>query len=346
MNQAETEADNKRVIARLAELRAKMPGDRTEALAREPLIQTEAEAHADNKRVIARLTILRAKATAAAAASLRIAAAAEEDWARNITPAPRMEDRVALWQLSVHCEATTDARNEAFSLHCSVMQVESAYRNAFEKFNEAAQEYNKALAGAKEKAAVMRTINRGLTKSATVEKLVLLAHDAQELREISAAVDASSAAEARFDAAMAVVDVTEAEIDRWRKIMDCYDCAAVSNLHQAIMDAEASAISISAALFALIAPKAKKYVYDDVSHMALVNQCIDQGLVIDIHKHAIKMNNSFAAHGVKKHVVVCCVCGAKYGMKRCSGCSSPARYCSRECQAAVWPKHKAACGMK
>ena len=41
-------------------------------------------------------------------------------------------------------------------------------------------------------------------------------------------------------------------------------------------------------------------------------------------------------------IVVCNACAKMIGVKRCSGCST--RYCSRECQVAAWPSHKACCG--
>ena len=45
-----------------------------------------------------------------------------------------------------------------------------------------------------------------------------------------------------------------------------------------------------------------------------------------------------------KTLIPCSFCGKKVGLKRCSGCSNHVRYCSRECQLAAWPTHKAACG--
>jgi hypothetical protein len=44
-------------------------------------------------------------------------------------------------------------------------------------------------------------------------------------------------------------------------------------------------------------------------------------------------------------LVPCTFCARKIGLKQCSGCSRTdnIRYCSRECQLAAWPEHKAVC---
>ena len=48
-----------------------------------------------------------------------------------------------------------------------------------------------------------------------------------------------------------------------------------------------------------------------------------------------------------KGVVPCSHCAKKIGISQCSGCRSNTelRYCSRECQRAAWPSHKAFCGL-
>lgn len=47
-------------------------------------------------------------------------------------------------------------------------------------------------------------------------------------------------------------------------------------------------------------------------------------------------------------LVPCSFCGKKFGLQQCSGCSRTdnIRYCSRECQLAAWPEHKAVCASK
>ncbi len=49
--------------------------------------------------------------------------------------------------------------------------------------------------------------------------------------------------------------------------------------------------------------------------------------------------------GDGKMIVACAHCAARIGIKRCARCSkaSTIRYCSRECQLAAWPAHKAIC---
>ena len=51
--------------------------------------------------------------------------------------------------------------------------------------------------------------------------------------------------------------------------------------------------------------------------------------------------------GNEKTIVTCSHCARKIGIKRCAGCStnSTIRYCSRDCQLAAWPAHKACCGV-
>ncbi len=52
--------------------------------------------------------------------------------------------------------------------------------------------------------------------------------------------------------------------------------------------------------------------------------------------------------GKKHQIVTCSHCAEKIGIKKCSGCSknSTVRYCSRDCQLAAWPAHKACCGVE
>jgi len=78
----------------------------------------------------------------------------------------------------------------------------------------------------------------------------------------------------------------------------------------------------------------------------LLNALITSGDCTDLDR-ALKIHQDimdFALDG--KPTILCCVCASKLGVKRCSGCdrSSEARYCSRECQVAAWPTHKAVCG--
>jgi hypothetical protein len=51
--------------------------------------------------------------------------------------------------------------------------------------------------------------------------------------------------------------------------------------------------------------------------------------------------------GDGKTIVACAHCAARIGIKRCSRCpkASTIRYCSRECQLAAWPAHKAICSV-
>ena len=57
-----------------------------------------------------------------------------------------------------------------------------------------------------------------------------------------------------------------------------------------------------------------------------------------------KIHDSF---GDTKTIVTCAHCAARIGIKRCSRCpnASTIRYCSRECQLAAWPAHKAICSV-
>ncbi len=66
-------------------------------------------------------------------------------------------------------------------------------------------------------------------------------------------------------------------------------------------------------------------------------------------EHAVKvMQQLHDQLGNNKQFVACAHCAKKIGMKRCAQCPSTTkiRYCSRECQVANWPAHKACCGVK
>ncbi|KAG2491412.1 hypothetical protein HYH03_010201 [Edaphochlamys debaryana] len=59
-----------------------------------------------------------------------------------------------------------------------------------------------------------------------------------------------------------------------------------------------------------------------------------QGLINAAHVHGVRP-------GREK---VCAQCGKDGAPKVCAGCGGAVRYCSRECQKAHWPSHKAECG--
>ena len=80
----------------------------------------------------------------------------------------------------------------------------------------------------------------------------------------------------------------------------------------------------------------------------MVNLLIEAGECKDPN-HAFKVLQDMRDQTDKKQtVVVCSMCLLKVGIKQCSGCpkNSKTRYCSRECQVAAWPSHKASCGRK
>jgi hypothetical protein len=81
----------------------------------------------------------------------------------------------------------------------------------------------------------------------------------------------------------------------------------------------------------------------------LVNNMIDRGFCTDIDRTLCIMNTMNEAYnelGLGNHTrnsFLCASCGVKIGVKKCSGCSSLTRYCSKECQYAHWPLHKKIC---
>ena len=78
----------------------------------------------------------------------------------------------------------------------------------------------------------------------------------------------------------------------------------------------------------------------------LVNALIEQGDCTDLPRAVAILQKINDHMGKPQRVVLCSNCAGKIGVKRCSGCpdTAEARYCSRECQQAAWPSHKAHCG--
>ncbi len=79
----------------------------------------------------------------------------------------------------------------------------------------------------------------------------------------------------------------------------------------------------------------------------LVNILIDDGNTYV--EHAIKVAQRLHDHlGTNKKLVICSLCAKRIGTKQCSQCPSTTtiRYCSRACQVADWPAHKACCGQR
>ena len=81
----------------------------------------------------------------------------------------------------------------------------------------------------------------------------------------------------------------------------------------------------------------------DLRH--LTNALIDSG---DTYiEHGIKVIQNINAQVDGDLVItVCSLCAKKIGIKRCAACprDNGIRYCSRRCQLAHWPQHKAVCG--
>ncbi len=82
---------------------------------------------------------------------------------------------------------------------------------------------------------------------------------------------------------------------------------------------------------------------------SLVNQLVDRGFCTNLENTLEVMNamnkatNEMEIGNQTRNSVLCVSCGMKIGVKKCSGCSSPTRYCSQECQIADWPLHKKLC---
>lgn len=80
--------------------------------------------------------------------------------------------------------------------------------------------------------------------------------------------------------------------------------------------------------------------------LLLCNALIETGSG-DIERSISTMQQISDQLGKKKHIVACCYCAKKLGIKKCSACpkDSKVRYCSRNCQLEAWPTHKELCGV-
>ena len=82
----------------------------------------------------------------------------------------------------------------------------------------------------------------------------------------------------------------------------------------------------------------------------LVNNLVDRGFctkiedTVGIMNAMSKATNELKIGNLTRDSVLCASCAKKVGVKKCSGCSSPTRYCSQACQVADWPFHKPSCG--
>jgi hypothetical protein len=78
----------------------------------------------------------------------------------------------------------------------------------------------------------------------------------------------------------------------------------------------------------------------------LLNQLIDTEPTADLER-GLRMIEAMNKHcGINRKVTLCSCCAKKIGLMKCTGClrSVDIRYCSKECQLADWPAHKALCG--
>jgi len=79
----------------------------------------------------------------------------------------------------------------------------------------------------------------------------------------------------------------------------------------------------------------------------MYNELIDQGQVT-LDDAMLCLQLIYVSAEARKTVTPCSFCGKKVGVQQCSGCpkTSDVRFCSRECQTAAWPKHRAVCASK
>lgn len=76
----------------------------------------------------------------------------------------------------------------------------------------------------------------------------------------------------------------------------------------------------------------------------LCNALIDDGSAT-LERGMETLQSLNARERKPKTLIPCSFCAKKIGLHRCAGCSrtESIRYCSRECQLAAWPQHKAVC---
>jgi len=77
---------------------------------------------------------------------------------------------------------------------------------------------------------------------------------------------------------------------------------------------------------------------------SLVNKLITAGDCTDVDRAVRFLQAINDKVGRDRKIVLCSMCAKMIGTKKCSGCpETETRYCSRSCQVAAWPSHKASC---
>ena len=222
---------------------------------------TAAEATADNAAIMTRLSVLRPTAAAASAATIRLSALAEEEMTKFHGKEKNYNRALTL---NAYLDVTREygiasaAGNEANEMVARVAKVYDVSSKAIDAYNAAATEANAAMADAVDKRAVASGMVEecgDLLQTATEFGGTTLintksAEEVKRLRDTEAAVAVANAATVRVTTAMKLADEAEADKDKWKGIIGCYDLDAIEALATAIQnDARAASVTQAVARF-------------------------------------------------------------------------------------------------
>ena len=230
-------------------------------------IQTAAEATEDNRRIMARLAELGPIAAAASAATVRLSKVAEDALASmSDTALDATKAAINATQSDNALDATTAAineygiaaaaGNEANEIVDHVADVISIYDKAAMSYNAAAFVANTAIAAANEKMSIARDINAAYERDGLFRRCWAICNleyetvkerpDIKKLHALNEMVESARVLEVMANPAIATARKMEANVALWTKIVKCYDLDSIRKLANAIRQDARTALSTPA----------------------------------------------------------------------------------------------------